>query len=313
MTTAERPLVIFLMGATAVGKTALAAELARRVPCELISVDSAMVYRGLDIGTAKPSPQVLADTPHRLIDICAPDESYSAARFRADAQREINDILASRRLPLLVGGTGLYFRALESGLSPLPPADAEVRARLAAEAAVNGWAALHARLREIDPVAARRISANDPQRIQRALEVFEITGRPMTALQEASVVEPFPFRVVKIIVSLEDRDKLAWRIHCRFSQMLARGLVEEVEQLHRRVGLDERLPAMRAVGYRQIREYLDGKRSYRNAVERAVTATRQYAKRQMTWLRSEENGHWLPGGDPELVNKALKIIKDNHS
>ncbi len=280
------------------------------MPCDIISVDSAMVYRGMDIGTAKPSREFLTKAPHRLIDICDPGEPYSAARFRADALREINDIVGQRRLPLLVGGTGLYFRALERGLSALPSADSAVRARLEAEAAVHGWAALHARLREVDPLAAAKISANDPQRIQRALEVFELTGLPMTNLQAYQAVEPFPFRVVKIIVSLDNRDELAWRIHCRFSQMLARGFVEEVERLYRRGDLDVRLPAIRAVGYRQFWEYLGGKRSYLNSVERAITATRQYAKRQLTWLRAEENAHWLGAHDPDLVSKVLKIIAD---
>lgn len=297
------------MGATAAGKTALAVEIARRLPCDIISVDSAMVYRGMDIGTAKPSQALRAEIPHHLIDICDPADAYSAARFRDDALDAIRDITARGRLPLLVGGTGLYFRALEYGLSALPAADRTVRARLEAEAALHGWTALHQRLAAVDPVAAARINANDPQRIQRALEVFELTGMPLTRLQQTQrAAEPFPWRVVKIIVAYENRDELAWRIHCRFFQMLARGLVEEVERLYRRGDLDGRLPSMRAVGYRQWWEYLDGMRSYREAVERAMTATRQYAKRQMTWLRSEENAAWCHASDPGLLDKALKLI-----
>lgn len=300
--------VVFLMGATAVGKTALAMALARRLPCDIVSVDSAMVYRGMDIGTAKPSPALRAEIRHYLIDICDPAEAYSAARFREDALGAIRDIIARGRIPLLVGGTGLYFRALEHGLSMLPAADRTVRARLEAEAALHGWAALHQRLHAVDPVAATRINANDPQRIQRALEVFELTGVPLTELQSQRVTEPFPWRVVKIIVAYENRDELAWRIHCRFFQMLARGLVEEVERLYRRGDLDGRLPSMRAVGYRQWWEYLDGVRGYRETVERAIIATRQYAKRQMTWLRSEENAASVHANDPELLDKSLKLI-----
>ena len=306
----RNPAAIFLMGPTAAGKTALAIELTRYLPCDIISVDSAMVYRGMDIGTAKPSRALRKAVPHRLIDIRDPGDPYSAAQFRTDALREIAGILAQQRIPLLVGGTGLYFRALEHGLSDLPAAHPEVRARLEAEAAVHGWAALHARLAEIDPEAAARISPGDPQRVQRALEVYELTGTPLSALQVHRKAEPLPLRVVKIIVSVDNREELEQRIHRRFFQMLAQGFVEEVETLFRRGDLNPQLPALRAVGYRQIWEYLAGERGYAKTVDRAIIATRQYAKRQMTWLRGETGIHRLSATDPELLIKALKTLKD---
>lgn len=306
---ADRPAIIFLMGPTAVGKSALAIDIARRVNAEIVSVDSAQVYRGLDIGTAKPSQALRAELPHRLIDVCEPSETYSAARFRSDALAAIQDIITRGNTPLLVGGTGLYFRALEYGLSALPPANAAIRARIEAEAHARGWPALHARLREIDPAAAARVHSNDPQRIQRALEVYELTGIPLTALQSKRQPEPFPFRVVKITVTLEDRVELGRRIESRFLRMLARGLVDEVERLYQRGDLHVGLPAVRAVGYRQLWEYLGGAVAYRDAVERAITATRQYAKRQMTWLRNEPNVMELRTEDTALLDKALKLIQ----
>lgn len=300
------PPAILLMGPTASGKTDLAVELVARLPCEIISVDSALVYRGMDIGTAKPDAAVLARAPHRLIDILDPAEAYSAARFRADALREMAAITAAGRIPLLVGGTGLYFRVLRRGLSELPGADAAVRARLEAEAASLGWDALHRRLREVDPVAAARIHPNDPQRLQRALEVHELTGRPLTELQQGGG-DALPYRVVALALAPE-RERLHERIRDRFHIMLERGLVAEVERLFRRGDLGPDKPSIRCVGYRQVWSHLAGEVDYAAMVELGITATRQLAKRQFTWLRSEPDAHWLDSSDPHLLDKVLKLL-----
>ena len=283
----EKPPAIFLMGPTATGKTDLAIQLCKALPCDIISVDSVMVYRGMDIGSAKPDAATLAKAPHRLIDICDPAEAFSASRFRQRALHEINDILAQGRIPLLVGGTMLYYRALEHGLSPLPSADPELRARMEAEAEQQGWAHLHARLAEIDPEAAARIHANDPQRIQRALEVYELTGESMSAWFERDIDNDLPFQPVKIALAPADRADLHRRIEQRFHGMLEQGFLEEVEGLFQRGDLHADLPAMRAVGYRQAWMYLDGQWDYDTMVEKGIIATRQFAKRQITWLRSE--------------------------
>ncbi len=301
--------VIFLTGPTASGKTDLALAIARRFPCELISVDSAMVYRGMDIGTAKPDADTLRQVPHRLIDICDPAEAYSAARFRTDALREIEAVQRSGRLPLLVGGTMLYFRALQQGLSDLPAADAALRARLEREAEELGWAALHARLARLDPAAAARIHPNDPQRIQRALEVCELTGRPLSELQRADETEPMPFDAVKLHILPTDRADLHDRIEVRFHRMIDEGLLAEVEALHARGDLDPALPALRAVGYRQLWQYLDGALDYRQAVQAAITATRQLAKRQMTWMRAERDAVVFPADGARSEDKVLKYVQ----
>jgi tRNA dimethylallyltransferase len=284
---AEAPPCIFLMGPTASGKTDLAVALVDALPCEIISVDSALVYRGMDIGTAKPDAATLARAPHRLIDFLDPAERYSAARFRADALREIRDIHAAGRVPLLVGGTMLYFRALQYGLSELPAADAAVRARLDAWAAREGWAALHARLAEVDPVSAARIHPNDPQRLQRALEVFELTGRPLSAFHARGRAGDFDCRLLKFGLLARDRALLHVRIAARFQQMLAAGLMDEVRGLRARGDLDIGMPSMRSVGYRQVWEHLEGNHDYATMVRKGIAATRQLAKRQLTWLRSE--------------------------
>ncbi|RKZ44733.1 MAG: tRNA (adenosine(37)-N6)-dimethylallyltransferase MiaA [Gammaproteobacteria bacterium] len=302
--------VIFLMGPTATGKTDIAAELFKRLPVELISVDSALVYRGMDIGTAKPSREFLNNVPHRLIDICEPDETYSAARFRDDALLAIDEIHSKNKVPLLVGGTGLYFRALESGISDLPDADAEVRQRLEAEARDIGWQAMHDRLAEIDPVAAERIHPNDPQRIQRALEVYEISGRSMTDHYADAEASPFPFELIKIILNPGDRAKLHERIEYRFMNMLDEGLVDEVRAFHANGRFSSSLPAMRMVGYRQVWNYLDGETDYEEMVEKGIVATRQLAKRQMTWLRKEDNGIWLDSDESGLVDKIQGILAE---
>ena len=280
---------IFLMGATGTGKTDLAVELCQHFPLEIISVDSTLVYRGMDIGTAKPDANTLAQAPHRLIDFLDPAQPYSAADFREDALREMADITAAGKIPLLVGGTMLYFRALEYGLSQLPEADPDIRARLEAEAAEHGWQALHDRLAQLDPIAAARIHPNDPQRLQRALEVCELSGKSLTELQQAAWHDACPYALLKIALIPQDRAWLHQRLALRFEQMLAQGLIAEVQQLFQRGDLDTHLPAVRAVGYRQVWDYLNGKMDYTQMRDRAIVATRQLAKRQMTWLRSEKD------------------------
>lgn len=306
---APRLPVILLMGPTASGKTDLAVEAVRRLPCEIISVDSAMVYRGMDIGTAKPDAALRRSAPHRLIDICDATEAYSAARFRADALREIAAVQAAGRMPLLVGGTMLYFRALEQGLSALPAADAELRARLEAEGRERGWPALHARLATVDPQAAARIHPNDPQRIQRALEVYELTGRSMSALQSAARAEPMPFDAVKIHVLPSDRALLHLNIEQRFHRMLEQGLIGEVEALHARGDLDASMPALRSVGYRQLWQYVTGQMEREQAVRAAIVATRQLARRQLTWLRAGPVPATFPAGAPDSADKVLKFME----
>lgn len=284
----QPPKAIFLMGPTGTGKTDLAVAIRQQLPVEIISVDSALVYKNMDIGTAKPDSETLKLAPHRLIDFLDPRQAYSAADFREDALHEMAEITASGRIPLLVGGTMLYFRALEHGLSELPSADPEIRARLLQEAAELGWAALHERLQQIDPDAAARIHPNDPQRLQRALEVYELTGQNLTTLQGNLRFEACPYQLLKLALVPENRAWLHERLEQRFDKMLDLGLVQEVEQLYARPELDSSLPAIRAVGYRQVWDYLDGKIDYNLMRNRAIVATRQLAKRQMTWLRSDQ-------------------------
>ncbi len=309
-TTDPRLTVLFLMGPTASGKTALAVELVRRLPFEIISVDSAQVYREMDIGTAKPDVETRRIAPHRLVDIRDPAEAYSAGQFRADALREIAAIQAAGHIPLLVGGTMLYFRALERGLAELPTADPALRARLAAERAEQGGAALHARLARLDPAAAARIHPADSQRIQRALEVYELTGRPLTELCAVSRNESLPFRIVKWIVAPANRQVLHERIKQRFQLMLAQGFVAEVECLRRRGDLNPDAPSMRAVGYRQVWAYLDGRLDETAMVERGIIATRQYAKRQLTWLRAEAGAVWLDGDENRRLDQAITRLRE---
>lgn len=299
------------MGPTASGKTDLAIALRERLPLELISVDSAMIYRGMDIGTAKPDRETLQRAPHRLIDILDPAESYSAARFRADALGEMEEITRSGRIPLLVGGTMLYYRALEYGLSDLPQKDEEVRKRLDEEARTLGLEAMHRRLSQVDPVSAARIHPNDPQRLLRALEVHAITGEPMSRLWERDSGEQLPFRLIKLALAPGDRSLLHERIEQRFRQMITHGLVEEVERLHARGDLNPDLPSIRCVGYRQVWGYIEGEWDYNTMVERGITATRQFAKRQFTWLRSERNVEWFEATNRKLVENALKFLDDN--
>jgi tRNA dimethylallyltransferase len=291
---------VLLMGPTCSGKSALALELAARFPLEIVSVDSAQVYRGMDVGTAKPSRAVRARVPHHLVDICEPTESYSAGRFRRDALRLIAEIRARGRVPLLVGGTMLYFRALTRGIAPLPEADAAVRERIDARAAERGWPALHAELAARDPEAAARIRPADGQRIQRALEVLEITGRPLSELQKRA--EPSPVSYAAFALQPFERADLYRRIDRRFLEMMEDGFLDEVRALRARGDLRADLPSLRSVGYRQLWAHLDGACGLDAAVAAGQRATRNFAKRQLTWLNADSGLIWLRGlEDQELV------------
>jgi tRNA dimethylallyltransferase len=308
------PPAIFLMGPTAAGKTDLAVALAQRLPCELISVDSALIYRGMDIGTAKPDAQLLAEFPHHLVDIRDPLESYSAAEFCADALQAMAQISAAGRIPLLVGGTMLYFKALLEGLAEMPAADAVLRAELEAWAAAEGYAALHEELRRVDPQSAQRIHPNDPQRLVRALEVYRLSGLTMSEhrlRQQARGNQGLlPYTVAQLAIAPAQRQILHERIALRFELMLEQGLISEVEALRARGDLHLGLPSMRAVGYRQVWEYLDGNIERHSMVERGVAATRQLAKRQFTWLRGWQTPlHWLDSQAEDNVERALKYLQ----
>lgn len=302
-----RPLAIFLMGPTASGKTALACALAEQFPLDLVSVDSALVYCGLDIGSAKPDAATLARHPHRLINLRDPRDSYSAGDFCVDAQREMVAITAAKRVPVLIGGTGLYFRALQHGLSNLPMADPELRGELQAEAETLGLPALHTRLQKLDPAAAARIRASDPQRLLRALEVISLAGRPLSALQRQASVR-LPYRVLKLVLLPRERDALHARIAARFDAMLAAGFLDEVRALRTRGDLDAALPALRAVGYRQAWQHLDGEFDAAEFRRRAIFATRQLAKRQMTWLRAERDAIMLDPDEAITPVRAARLV-----
>ncbi len=307
---AQRPPAILLMGPTASGKTDLAVELVERLPCDIVSVDSALVYRGMDIGTAKPDQAVLQRAPHRLIDIRDPAEAYSAARFRTDALHEMSEIAGRGRIPLLVGGTMLYFRALQQGLSSLPGADPQLRARLEQQGQHLGWHEMHRRLAEVDPDAAARIHPNDPQRIQRALEVHALTGRPMTELlKEGRRHASLPYRVIKLVRAPKDRAILHARIGARFQRMLDQGFEDEVRRLFERADLSPDMPSMRAVGYRQMLKFLRREYTYDEMVQRGIIATRQLAKRQYTWLRAEADCRWL-FDDEAPLDQALCLLSN---
>lgn len=301
--------VICLMGPTAAGKTDIAVSLVQQLPCQIISVDSAMVYRGMDIGTAKPSADILKIAPHRLLDICDPAESYSAGHFREDALREINSIIEHKQIPLLVGGTMLYFHALQQGLASLPRANAEVRERINQEAQLYGWQNMHKRLQKIDPVAAERIHPNDPQRLQRALEIYEVTGKNLTTLLEEEAKQKLPYQFINIAIIPTDRSSLHKRIAQRFDEMLQQGFIAEVEKLYHRDDLHADLPSIRAVGYRQLWDYLAGNITFAEMQERAVIATRQLAKRQITWLRRWKNLHSF-NSENNLTLKNILIFLD---
>lgn len=279
------PPAIFLMGPTASGKTSLAVELVQRFPLEIISVDSALVYRAMDIGTAKPDAETLRRAPHHLIDLIDPTESYSAARFRDDALRLMSDITARGKVPLLVGGTMLYFKALWHGLSDLPQADAALRDEIEQDAKSRGWPALHAELAKLDPETAARLKPMDAQRIQRALEVVRLTGESMSTTWQKPRGESLPYRVLPLALVPSDRSILHERIAQRFAAMLQMGLVDEVKRLRQQYSLNANLPSMRCVGYRQAWAYLEGEYDQTELLNRGIYATRQLAKRQLTWLR----------------------------
>ncbi|MEQ4924057.1 tRNA (adenosine(37)-N6)-dimethylallyltransferase MiaA [Proteus hauseri] len=308
VSTQTKPKAIFLMGPTASGKTALAIALRQKLPVDIISVDSALIYRGMDIGTAKPDAKEQSLAPHRLIDILDPALPYSAADFRRDALKAMDEIISAGRIPLLVGGTMLYFKALLEGLSPLPSADPEIRAEIEKKAMEQGWEAVHRELSLVDPVAAQRIHPNDPQRLSRALEVYLISGKTMTELTKISG-ESLPYTVHQFAITPKDRNVLHQRIETRFKQMLACGFEDEVKTLYERGDLHEDLPSVRCVGYRQMWSYLSGEIDYDEMVYRGICATRQLAKRQITWLRGWKDIHWLDSEDPELsLNTVLQVI-----
>ncbi|MRV74478.1 tRNA (adenosine(37)-N6)-dimethylallyltransferase MiaA [Duganella sp. FT92W] len=309
----QRPLAVSIMGPTASGKTAAALAIARRIPSEIISVDSALVYRGMDIGTAKPTRDELAAAPHHLIDILDPLDAYSVAQFRTDTLRLVDDIVARGKLPLLVGGTMLYFKGLADGLDDLPAADPAVRAALDDEAARDGWPAMHARLAQLDPPTAARLKPNDAQRIQRALEIITLSGRPMSALLAQKEKTALPFDVLPLALEPSDRSVLHERIAVRFDKMLADSpdgnLITEVESLRKRGDLHLGLPSIRCVGYRQAWEYLDGTIDYATMRETGIIATRQLCKRQLTWLRSMPERQVIDCLRPDALDRVLEAIR----
>lgn len=288
----HNPTALFLMGPTASGKTDLAIRLALQCNCEIISVDSALIYKKMDVGTAKPTKNQLQLAPHALVDIIDPLASYSAGDFREDALKLMQEITARGHTPLLVGGTMLYYKALLDGLSPLPSANLEIRAQIEKQAQEKGWQALHDQLKDIDPVAAERIHVNDPQRLSRALEVYRITGKSLSALTQVKSA-PIPYNIKQFAIAPAEKSVLHARIEQRFDLMLASGFEQEVQELYQRGDLHLDLPSMRCVGYRQMWQYLQGTMDYQEMRFRGIVATRQLAKRQMTWLRSWQDLTWL--------------------
>jgi tRNA dimethylallyltransferase len=306
-TKSEQPPVICLMGPTASGKTALAMALQDTLPCDIVSVDSALIYRDMDIGTAKPTKAELAQYPHRLIDLRDPSESYSAADFCRDALAEIEEIRSNGRIPLLVGGTMMYFKSLIEGISPLPTANAEIRHAIESEALDIGWQAMHDQLAEIDPVSAERIHPNDPQRITRALEVYKLTSNTLTQLTQIKG-DKLAGNVLQLAITPKERSTLHDRIAMRYQQMIDMGFEKEVIQLKSRGDLHQDLPSIRCVGYRQMWQYLDGEFDQKEMIFRGVCATRQLAKRQLTWLRNWPNLHWLTTDDKTNLAQVLSLL-----
>ncbi|WP_100754370.1 tRNA (adenosine(37)-N6)-dimethylallyltransferase MiaA [Vibrio salilacus] len=306
MNNEQLPLALFLMGPTASGKTDLAIRLRQQYPVEIISVDSALIYKDMDIGTAKPDAHEQAQAPHRLIDILDPSESYSAADFRRDALHEMNQIVAEGKIPLLVGGTMLYYKALLEGLSPLPAANPEIRQQIEQQALTIGWDQLHDQLKQIDPVSAERIHPNDPQRLSRALEVYRISGKTLTELTQTKG-ESLPFRVKQFAIAPKERAELHRRIELRYEKMIEADFEKEMRALYARGDLHPDLPSIRCVGYRQMWDYLEGKCTLDDAVFKGICATRQLAKRQITWLRSWDNLTWL---DSENIEQALETVSN---
>lgn len=303
------PPAIFLMGPTASGKTGVAVELAQHLPVELVSVDSALVFRDMDIGTAKPDAATLARAPHHLIDIIDPTEAYSAAAFRHDALRLMADISAKGKIPLLVGGTMLYFKALREGLSELPQSDAAVRAELDAEIAQHGIEALHQRLAEVDPETAARLAPGDTQRVQRAMEIYRLTGSPMSALLKQQTRHELPYDILSIALVPADRSTLHQRIAVRFQQMLKDGLIDELRMLRAKYPLHRDMTSMRCVGYRQAWEFLEGEIDEAELMEKGIAATRQLAKRQLTWLRSMPDNIELDCLQPALAGRVADLVE----
>ncbi len=301
-TNATQSTVVFLMGATASGKTDLAINLCRRFPFDIISVDATQVYRGLDIGTAKPCAEILKQFPHRLINNCDPQERYSAGRFVEDASKEIQNSLSNGRIPLLVGGTMFYFHALTKGLSPLPRASESIGAKIQERASQIGWPALHGVLTEIDPGTASRVDPNDSQRIQRMLEVYYMEGKTAGSFMHDSPPKSMPYRRVSMVVSGGDRDLLRSRIVTRFKQMLQRGFIDEARQLYERPDLDSSMPSMKSAGYKQAWDYFDGQIDYDTMVDKSILATSAIAKRQLTWLRNTSAQVWVDGSKPTALN-----------
>ena len=309
MDNSNYPPAIFLMGPTASGKTALAVQLAHAVNAEIISVDSVLVYQGMDIGTAKPSMKERDGIPHHLIDILDPAESFSTGRFKTVALEIMADITGRGKIPLLTGGTMLYFNVLFHGLASLPEANPAIRKKLDLELAQLGKDALHQRLAQIDPQSAARIHPNDPQRIQRALEVFEISGKPISSFFLQAEQDQIPYRKIKLIIAPEDRKILHAKIALRFHKMLQQGLVDEVKGLFLRKDLNETMPAIRAVGYRQVWSYLQGEYDFATMTEKGIVATRQLAKRQFTWLRREEDAMKFVSGEQCLLEKVCHAVQ----
>jgi tRNA dimethylallyltransferase len=299
---------VLLMGPTGSGKSDLSVRLAEQLPVEIISVDSALVYRGMDIGTAKPTLSTRTRYPHHLIDIREPPQGYSVGEFTLDVQRVMEEVWSRGRLPLLVGGTMMYFHALTEGIADLPEADLQIRAAIDAKAAQVGWAAVHQELAEVDPQAASRIHFNDPQRIQRALEVHRVTGETITKLQQARVSVFADVNVIEFALAPLERSELHTKIELRFRAMLDAGFVEEVKRLYERVDLSPEHPSMRAVGYRQMWRYLAGQCALKEATDESIAATRQLAKRQLTWLRRRANARWLDSTRPDIAREIVDAL-----
>lgn len=309
--TAVEPPVICLMGPTASGKTALAMALCDALPCDIVSVDSALVYRNMDIGTAKPTKAELQQYPHRLINLRDASESYSAADFCRDALAQIDEIRANNRIPLLVGGTMMYFKSLIEGISPLPTANTEIRQAIEKEATELGWQAIHDKLSEIDPVSAQRIHPNDPQRVTRALEVYRLTGNTLTQLTQNKGAK-LAGNILQLAITPKDRSILHDRIAQRYQQMIDLGFEQEVLALKARADLHQDLPSIRCVGYRQMWQYLAGEYDHEEMIFRGVCATRQLAKRQLTWLRRWPDLHWLTTDDKSNLSQVLSLLEVKH-
>ncbi|MGZ5575805.1 MAG: tRNA (adenosine(37)-N6)-dimethylallyltransferase MiaA [Methylobacter sp.] len=305
-----KPHAIFLMGPTASGKTALSVQLAQALNGEIISVDSALVFKGMDIGTAKPTKEERGNIPHHLIDILDPAESFSTGQFRKQALNIMDDITRRGKIPILVGGTMLYFNVLNSGLAVLPEADADIRVKLDQDLEKLGKEALHQRLAKVDPESAVRIHPNDPQRIQRALEVYEISGKPLTSFFTEAQAQDIPYQRIKLIIAPQDRAMLHDIIARRFKQMLEQGFIDEVVALYQRGDLTEKMPSVRAVGYRQAWSYLQGEYDLETMIEKAIVATRQLAKRQFTWLRREVDATSFQTGQKDLLTKVLETVNN---